>query len=140
MAKPCKPCSVRVAAGLADPKVLKRPAPHPGPRCTTHHREVTKERKARAHAGHVQRTYGLTPEEYAELLAFQGGCCAVCRRVLNGSGGKMPPVDHDHVTGENRGILCTNCNRWVVTLGQEGLRRAQQYLRQPPAAVWRLSQ
>jgi hypothetical protein len=127
-----------VEAGEADPVVLKRPAPYPGPRCASDNRERRKIARAQAHAGHLQRTYGLTPEEYASLLAFQGGCCYVCRRVLNGSGGKMPPVDHDHITGENRGILCTNCNRWVVTLGREGLLRGIEYLRNPPAARWRL--
>jgi hypothetical protein len=87
----------------------------------------------------VARTYGLeVPGDYESLLAFQDGRCAVCRRVLNGSGGKKPPVDHDHVTGEVRGILCTNCNRWVVTLGREGLLRAIAYLREPPAASWRM--
>ena len=58
---------------------------------------------------HLKRKYGLTPEEFEELLTAQGDGCAIC--------GKPNPdnVDHDHVTGRVRGILCWNCN---VGVGQ----------------------
>lgn len=56
----------------------------------------------------LQRTYGMTMDEYDEMLAAQGGGCAIC-------GGQCPTgrrlaVDHDHETGENRGLLCSKCN------------------------------
>jgi hypothetical protein len=58
---------------------------------------------------HLKRKYGLTQEAFDEMLAAQGGGCAIC--------GKPNPdnVDHDHVTGRVRGILCWNCN---VGVGQ----------------------
>ncbi|MGH3712364.1 MAG: endonuclease VII domain-containing protein [Micromonosporaceae bacterium] len=48
--------------------------------------------------------YGIGVEEFAQLLAEQGGRCAIC-------GAQNPQhVDHDHVFGNVRGILCFNCN------------------------------
>lgn len=131
MAKPriCKDCP---------PMKKPRPAPYPGPRCATDWRIKRSLDKLRAHTNHVARVYSLAEGEYAALLAFQGGKCYVCRRA-NGATKKLA-VDHDHATGEVRGLLCSNCNRWVVTLGREGLLRALLYLRESPYAQWRLGQ
>ena len=54
-----------------------------------------------------RRSYGLEPEQYAALLEDQHGTCAVCREQPTGRG---LHVDHDHETGEIRGLLCHNCN------------------------------
>ena len=56
---------------------------------------------------YLEQTYGITPEQYDEMFAKQGSKCAVC--------GSDDPVrywtvDHDHVTGAVRGILCWHCN------------------------------
>lgn len=53
---------------------------------------------------HLKRRYGLTEAEVSQMIQAQGGTCAVCWE------GKPEHVDHDHVTGEIRGILCFNCN------------------------------
>ena len=53
---------------------------------------------------HLRRRYGIGRPEFDELLAEQGGRCAIC-------GGPEPQhVDHDHRNGWVRGILCFNCN------------------------------
>ncbi|NMO53499.1 recombinase [Actinoplanes sp. TBRC 11911] len=53
---------------------------------------------------HLRRRYGIGQAEFDELVAEQGGVCAIC-------GGPDPQhVDHDHRTGWVRGILCFNCN------------------------------
>lgn len=66
--------------------------------------------QARAHRRWTLRTrYGITPEEYDELLARQDGRCAMCREEC--ATGKRLAVDHDHATGAVRGLLCHACNR-----------------------------
>lgn len=85
-----------------------RAAPHPGPRCVTHWREKVKAVKAANHEKRVQETYGLKEGEYAQLYSYQGGLCALCRRATGAS--RRLSVDHDHATGEVRGLLCRPCN------------------------------
>lgn len=57
----------------------------------------------------IRRRYGIGLREFAEILASQGGKCAVCRKVE-----KRMVVDHCHSNGAIRGILCNRCN---VALG-----------------------
>lgn len=99
---------------------------------------------ATAHAAHVERTYGITEEEFAAIWAAQGERCYICRREVHS---KRPAVDHDHVTGKVRGLLCPDsergCNHAVLgnirgrTLAEQVafLRRVEEYLRHPPAAI-----
>lgn len=59
--------------------------------------------------------YGIDEGEYQRLLAAQGGVCAVCKqppRHRNSAGDiQRLHVDHNHETGEVRGLLCLTCNR-----------------------------
>lgn len=60
---------------------------------------------------HLKRHYGVTVEEYNQLLVAQDGRCAICK--TDSPGGRRNQyfhVDHDHKTGEIRGLLCKNCN------------------------------
>lgn len=60
------------------------------------------------------RRYGLTPERYDEILLAQGGVCAACGQPETGRNQRGPvsmAVDHDHDTGQVRGLLCMRCNR-----------------------------
>ena len=77
----------------------------------------------------LRRRYGLTLVGYDQLLASQGGGCAICG-ALRTNGKTSLPVDHDHQTGKVRGILCDPCNRAIGLLkdNPELLGRAQQYL------------
>ena len=78
---------------------------------------------------YLKQNYSLSLGEYNQMLADQGGVCAICG---------LPPqtrkmgVDHDHVTGKIRGLLCHNCN---VSIGlmkdnQDTLAKAIAYLRE----------
>lgn len=50
--------------------------------------------------------FGLTQDDYLQLLAAQGGRCAICCSATS----KQLSIDHDHVTGKVRGLLCMACN------------------------------
>jgi hypothetical protein len=91
-------------------------------------------RRTSQRAGHVARTYSLTPDQHAALLQVQGGACAICLRTPRSG----LDVDHDHQTGTVRGLLCRACNRKVLPYAQDDaarLRRAADYLEQPPMAL-----
>lgn len=66
------------------------------------------------------RYFGMTPEQYDEMLKNQNNACAVCHqeeKLINHKTGKLSPlsVDHCHATGKVRSLLCNRCN---VTLGR----------------------
>lgn len=89
-----------------------------------------------AHAANVQRTYGITGEQYEELYRMQGGRCYICRRKMHS---KRLAVDHNHETGEVRGLLCADSERGCnhAILGNikdiDMAKRIVEYLENPPA-------
>ena len=56
------------------------------------------------------RTYGLTQAHWDEFIARQQDRCAVCMTTKPGGRGERWHIDHDHVTGKVRGLLCHGCN------------------------------
>jgi hypothetical protein len=56
------------------------------------------------------RAYDLTIEQYDAILLAQGGACAICHQVVPIGGRNGFHIDHDHVDGHVRGILCASCN------------------------------
>ena len=60
---------------------------------------------------HLKGSYGLTAEQYEDMLCSQDGRCAVCGVKFNTSEKQTTPhVDHSHATGLVRGLLCQHCN------------------------------
>lgn len=55
----------------------------------------------------LHERYGLTALEFDALMRAQGGTCAVCKKP---PGKRRLHVDHEHVTGRIRGLLCFKCN------------------------------
>lgn len=82
----------------------------------------------------IEKTYGISAEEYWEIHYFQGGVCALCRRAT-GKVRKLA-VDHDHQTGKIRGVLCKTCNAKILGHARdevEFFQRCIDYLNHPPA-------
>jgi hypothetical protein len=79
----------------------------------------------------LKTRYGITPEKYQSMLLAQDGVCAICGTDAPGGQSAVMHVDHDHVTGNVRGLLCTNCNRGIGYFGDDPsvLERAAKYLR-----------
>jgi Recombination endonuclease VII len=88
--------------------------------------------EARAHAGALRRRYGLSLQDYDDLLARQNGGCGICRRKPKKKGKRKRRlcVDHDHRTRKIRGLLCINCNTGLGCFGDSPkfLRMAADYL------------
>lgn len=63
----------------------------------------------------LKANYGITIEEYEELVKKQNGVCAACFspeiHKANHTDVITLAVDHDHDSGKTRGLLCMKCNR-----------------------------
>jgi hypothetical protein len=55
--------------------------------------------------------YGITCQDYWALFRLQKGLCALCKSP---PGKRRFDVDHDHETGEIRGLLCRKCNQTIT--------------------------
>jgi NMD protein affecting ribosome stability and mRNA decay len=79
---------------------------------------------------YFKRQYDLTPDEVGTMVSEQFGICPICL-----SPGPQH-VDHDHVTGQVRGVLCFTCNAALGQLRDSPAiaRRAARYLE---GEVWR---
>ena len=77
----------------------------------------------------LRKNYDLSLEAYMVLFEKQEGLCAICRKPQAGRT-KNLCVDHDHETGEVRGLLCNNCNRGLGLFGDDPqvLANAADYL------------
>ena len=110
---------------------------------------------------HIEKTYGsdLMPfgeTQYIALYVAQGRRCAICR----GAKGQDPllplayanrilkprrlAVDHNHLTGLVRGLLCSGstsantCNRLIGRYTSGQLGNAVEYLHGPPSVEHRI--
>lgn len=81
----------------------------------------------------LKRNYGISIDRYNEMLANQGGCCAICAKAeANEIRGKVVSlaVDHDHATGAVRALLCSSCNTALGLFNDnaELLAKARDYV------------
>lgn len=104
-----------------------------GAYCLPCHNRIVRENRIEHHGStrdfHLKRRYGITSEEVAAMVEAQGGSCAICRVR------PAEHVDHDHETGDVRGILCFTCNVGLGNFGDEPSRLmlAYRYLTRPSA-------
>lgn len=88
---------------------------------------------AKSHAASIEKTYGITGDDYEKLLRLQGGKCAICRARPRS---KRLAVDHDHHSGAVRGLLCSRCNHDLLGSAWDSLAMAValwHYMNTPPA-------
>lgn len=94
---------------------------------------------------YLRKTYGISEAFYLALLEYQGGVCFICHRK---PGRVLLAVDHNHLTGEVRGLVCGRsardhatgrdypaCNR-IIGMAHDSpafFRRGADYLENPPA-------
>ena len=66
-----------------------------------------------------ERRFGITRQEYAEMFHAQNGVCAICSQPETATRHgriKALAVDHDHINGNVRGLLCADCNTGIGKL------------------------
>lgn len=78
----------------------------------------------------LKKSFGMNLEDYDSLLEKQGGSCAICG-IKRCESGRNFAVDHEHLSGRIRGLLCKHCN---TALGQfkdnpTALLKAVEYLK-----------
>ena len=143
-----KPCIDCIDEGVT----TGRKAPHPGPRCATHHRARRSSRRDLTWERRIELTYNITSEQYWAIYEAQGGKCAICRRATGAK--RRLSVDHDHscCSGPTscgrcvRSLLCSTCNKMLghIRDSTETAERILHYLHSPPGkevlATWGTAQ
>lgn len=89
------------------------------------------EAKAAMYKRHsLKKNYGMTPEGFRALIEQQNGCCDICNEPFKYECKNGINVDHNHETGEVRGLLCNNCNPLLGNARDriDILEKAIQYL------------
>lgn len=81
----------------------------------TRKRHTTPHGSRMQHSANLKRLYGVTVAEYDAMFASQGGVCRICKqpepRMKKDGKRRMPLcLDHDHITGRPRSLLCGGCN------------------------------
>jgi hypothetical protein len=124
----------------AEGVTTQRKAPHPGPRCATHHRAKRSQRKDAAWERRLEATYSITAEQYEAIYEAQGRRCAICRRATGAK--RRLAVDHDHACCNGptscgrcvRSLCCSTCNKLLGHIRDdlETAERIVHYLMDPP--------
>ena len=135
-------CSRRCYAQLPDRQVAIRAADRRPERRARQNEQRRGSERVRAgnHRSQLRIRYGLTPEQFAEMLAKQGGVCAICGNPPT-PGGVLSAarlhVDHDHVTKQVRDLLCLSCNNGLGRFRDDPvrLRAAAEYIERHRAAA-----
>lgn len=88
--------------------------------------------KERARWYNIKRLYGISQNEYEELLEEQDGKCGICKRHHTEFSRSLA-VDHDHNDQTIRGLLCQHCNQRLLGRHTSSVlfRNAADYLERP---------
>lgn len=79
----------------------------------------------------MKNVYGMSKEDFFDLLEKQDNKCALCGKPYLGLARRDIHIDHCHETGKIRGLLCLGCNTGLGMLGdnEAGLLKALEYIR-----------
>lgn len=72
-------------------------------------KEFRDKKKSMSRSYWLASQYDLSIDDYDIMMDKQGGCCAICGTHQDDLTQRLA-VDHNHETGEIRGLLCTSCN------------------------------
>ena len=85
----------------------------------------------------LKHRYGVTAQDVLDLATAQNDSCAICKAPLRKGKGMKGTinVDHDHTSGEIRGLLCGSCNTGLGCFSDDSAKLSQAlvYLKNPPA-------
>lgn len=75
---------------------------------------------------HLTNKYGIDSDQFVVMFEAQGGHCAICDNSLF----DVCHIDHCHITGKVRGLLCRGCNQGLGSFNDSPakLRQAVEYL------------
>jgi len=115
----------------------RRKCPHGRPRmrdckaCVSDRNRANWSKTGRARA--FRSRYGIEIPDYESLVLLHENRCAICDRTPSGAPGAKGQLclDHNHRTGQVRGLLCDNCNKGLGLLQDDPalLEKAAGYLR-----------
>ena len=93
----------------------------------SYYKKNAQERRRYVKGKDLQKRYHITLDDYDRLLKDQKGVCAICgreeRNKMSSDGMiRSLAVDHNHLTGEIRGLLCSSCNRGLGKFGDDPYR------------------
>lgn len=74
--------------------------------------------KDKAKNSRLKYQFGITLDQYNEMLSAQNGCCAICKSNQPTGYGSWH-VDHCHTTNKIRGLLCSKCNHALGLLNDD---------------------
>lgn len=89
--------------------------------------EQLRKRKNYTRWARIKKIYGITELQFSSMMAAQFSCCKICKSKLNE---KNTHIDHCHVSGKVRGLLCSRCNQAIGLLDEDcnKIEAAKQYL------------
>jgi hypothetical protein len=94
-------------------------------------RLARKQNPVTVHNCQLKRKFGITVEQFNEMLTAQNGVCAICGTAeIEQRTGRRLSVDHCHASGRIRALLCIRCNPGLGSFkdSPELLRAAADYI------------
>jgi hypothetical protein len=93
-------------------------------------RTYGEDRKSKNRRYALKALYGITPEQYNEMLLKQDNKCACCKIEAEQATRQKLYIDHCHATKQVRGLLCAKCNSAIGLLKEDtaAIQNAIEYL------------